>query len=198
MVKRTAADDRKEGMMTVSPERTATHPVARSSRDDLFGKGIMSFVALLVLAGATFFVLLGYRIIRGRDDSRESISTLSPVQEQPVAESVQPEPVAMEVAPQKEPDKATLQVTVMNGGSAAGSAAKATDILKKAGFSKAETGNADGNYTGVTVYYKTDSQQAAQLVRDALSTTYKNAVISPEDTKKPETGKTPVVVILGK
>ncbi|NTW13685.1 MAG: LytR C-terminal domain-containing protein [Candidatus Moranbacteria bacterium] len=198
MAKRTADGNRKDVAGAVSPEGGRKHPVSSSSRDDLFGKGIMSFVALLILAGTAFFILLGYRIMQNRDDSRESIATLVPVREQPAVESAPNEPAAEEPIPSKEPDKSAVQVIVMNGGSVAGSAAKATNILKNAGYSKAETGNADGNYTGVTVFYATDAQQSAQLVRDALLATYKNAIISPEDTKKPETGKAPIVVILGK
>ena len=121
-----------------------------------------------------------------------------PVTHETVSET--PETTVLTAPTQATPsiDKASVAAKVLNGGAVKGSAVKVADILKKAGFTKTDSGNANGDYAGVTVYFKADSEKAANAVRDVLLQTYTNAKVSPQDAKKPETGASPVTVILGK
>ncbi|NTW30293.1 MAG: LytR C-terminal domain-containing protein [Candidatus Moranbacteria bacterium] len=171
--------------------------------DDLRGKGVLSVIILLLLAGAGFFVLLGYRVIRFGEDARESIESLTSTSTQ-FEVVIEPVPASELVTSSEESqlengevEKSTLEISVLNGGAVKGAAGTVAGLLVKAGFTKAVAGNADGNYSGVTVYH-TDNEAAATAVKSSLDSTYKVIRIVAADMSKPETKTAPVTVILGK
>lgn len=184
-------------------ESTAIPSSGSSSGDDLRGKGILSGIILLLLAGVGFFVMLGYRVIQIGEDTRESIEGLAKTS---AVSDVAVEPVSVQepaTSPEESKpgndtvDKSTLEISVLNGGAAKGSAGTVAGLLVKAGFTKAVAGNADGDYSGVTVYH-TDREAAANAVKSSLDATYKGIRVTAADTSKPETKTDQVTVILGK
>jgi cbb3-type cytochrome oxidase subunit 3 len=100
--------------------------------------------------------------------------------------------------PVKTTDTAKLSLKVLNGGAVKGSAGKAVQTLKSAGYALAVQGDAKGDYTGVTVYYREGSQADAEQVKQALIKDYPNATTQIVTDSKHETALTPVVVMLGK
>lgn len=98
----------------------------------------------------------------------------------------------------KPTDPAKLVVKVLNGGAAPGSAGKVAQILKTAGFKLTTAGDSKGDYTGVTVYYQSANKADAEVVKVALIKTHPQTMTQAADATKVETGKAPVVVILGK
>lgn len=186
--------------MTVRKGDVSPSP-GTSSGDDLRGKGIVLAIMILLAAGTGFFALLGYRVIKSQEDTRDSIESLVP----PVAETEmvsESAPVVVTDAGEARPegdavDKSTLALSVLNGGASKGAAGTAAGVLVKAGFTKAVAGNAEGDYSGVTVYHS-DQEAAAVAVKSALDATYKDIRISVADTSKPETKTASVTVILGK
>jgi len=171
-----------------------------SSKDSLLGKGIAAFVILGVIAIAVFFGFLGYRLSVSWQDDRESIGTL------PVVEptSRNPEPVVQETNSDEEADqaeievdKASVEVTVLNGGAPAGTAGKVAGILKKDGFVKTEADDALFDYSGVTVYHGEGTLSAANAVREALLDAYGDIAVASADASKSETGAASVVVVVG-
>jgi hypothetical protein len=188
--------------LTIGSHMLRERPVRithRSSSDDLLGKGILLLVVLLLISGTGFFVLIGYRIGQTKEESRESIESLATVSVTEESGNEIPSDVSMGEEVSENPiEKGTVSVTVLNGGAAKGSAGKVADILKKAGFTRTEVGNTTGNYTGVTVYHKAESEREADAVRDSLVASYTEAKVSSEDAKQPETGVSSVTVILGK
>jgi hypothetical protein len=143
-----------------------------------------------------------------KDDGRPSIEAFSssdPIAaEKPSADgaSVQghssPEPKASDPSGGPAVDPAALDLKVLNGGAAKGSAAKAQSVLKAAGYARAQTGNASGDYAGTTVYYLDGYRDAAEKVGQALSSGYPAVRVKQAASNKSEEGGASVVVVLGK
>lgn len=165
--------------------------------------GIILFIGLIAVA-AVFLPDLN-RAREDSDDSRPSIVTLkdstipvsepenfAPQEEAPTAETAPAAPVVPAVNP------ATLAVTVLNGGAAGGSAGKAAGVLKTAGYTLATATDARASYTGVTVYFQAGKDAEAEAVRQALLKTYPNAVTKAAVSATDETGKTTIVVVMGR
>ncbi len=168
--------------------------------------GIILFIGLLAV-GAVFLPELD-RAREEADQSRPSIAALkdsSIPPSEPETFVATPEPAPAETTPATPAapetpavDPATLAVTVLNGGAAGGSAGKAATVLKTAGYKLATASDARGNYTGVTVYFQSGKDKEAEAVRQALLATYPNAVAKAAVSATDETGKTTVVVIMGR
>ena len=96
-------------------------------------------------------------------------------------------------------DITKLAIKVMNGGAMKGSAAKALEIVKNAGYAAATVGNATGDYTGVSVYYaKLENKADAEALRILLSKTYSNPTTQAVADSQSETASAPIVVMVGK
>lgn len=92
----------------------------------------------------------------------------------------------------------TLDVKVLNGGAAKGSAVKVQDLLKKGGYVKTQATSATGDYTGTTVYYLGSNEANATAVQKLLLKDYPKAEVKIATSSSAENGSAPVVVILGK
>ena len=95
-------------------------------------------------------------------------------------------------------EKAKVQVKVLNGGAAPGSAGKTVKTLQAAGFLLAKGGDSKGDYLGVSIFYLEGRQAEANAVKAALGDNL--ALVKFEVAKDPkqETGSASVVVVLGK
>ncbi len=190
---------------TVEQER-----VARSSREPLFGTLLFSLLllcTLLSLAG------IGWVLYSRWQESREQAGQLS-IATLPLKSS---ESSAQETAasndtetPSEEHRESSssaetailapkdVDVKVLNGGAAKGSAGTVTETLKQAGYSKATFGNATGDYSGVTVYYAASAEREALAVKEALVKKYPMITAKSSVAGNTETSVASVTVILGK
>ncbi len=185
-------------------ESTAIPSPGSSSGDDLRGKGILLGIILLLLAGAGFFVMLGYRVIQIGEDTRESIEGLastSAVSDMAVERVSVQEPATSpeESQPTNDAiDKSTLEISVLNGGGPKGSATAVADLLKSDGYIKTTAGNSSGDYSGFVVYRKAGSEEAADAVMKTLSVKYPSVIVKENDAGKSEVSSAPIVVIIGR
>ncbi|MBP9752006.1 MAG: LytR C-terminal domain-containing protein [Candidatus Moranbacteria bacterium] len=181
-------------------ERGQERPFEKS-HDEFFGRLIVAILVLGVLFVIGFLSFLGYRIYGQHFEGTVSIADIPKTGT--VADSeVVPSP---DMGSEKEPEPETppvdvknLSISVLNGGGAKGSAGILAEELKKADFLKVVAGNAEGDYTGVTVFYQEGQETPAKTVLSDVVKKYPKAALSPVDPKRSETGGTPVVVILGK
>lgn len=174
-------------------------------KDEFLGGAVVFFIGFSLLLGTGFFAYLGYRILQTTQDDRASIETLgtetreepvATVSEETVAEPPPPEEVATEPVEEKEAlDKATIEVVVLNGGAPGGTAGAVTKLLVDAGFSKAEAGNAEGEYAETTIFFQEGSEEAAKAVGDALSGAYEDVSVEQADSSNDDmTARVTVVV----
>ncbi len=123
----------------------------------------------------------------------EELKNQENVQEetQPAEEPVSPADEAKAIAP------ADVSVKVLNGGAAAGSAAKIRDLLKTKGYTKIEAANANlSGYASVTIYYKAEFKDQAEKIKETLAGQYKVIEMKEGANAKEPSGD--IVVILGK
>lgn len=91
-----------------------------------------------------------------------------------------------------------LEVSVLNGGAAKGSAGVLADFLKKEGYLKTDMGNTQKDYTGVTIYYAAGLEKEVEAVKASVAKKYPQVKILPADSRNKETSVSQVTVILGK
>ena len=168
--------------------------------DELWGRLVISVLLLGLLAMLAFFALLGYRIYDGRHENGPSIADL-PKSAAP-AEPTQGAATTAENTPAPEAsapiDAKQTVASVLNGGGAKGSAGTLAESLKQAGYAKTVAGNASGDSAGVIVFYKDGQEAVAKAVLAEVAKKYPKASIAPADAKRPETGSSPITVIIGK
>ncbi len=88
-------------------------------------------------------------------------------------------------------------ISILNGGSAPGTAGKLSEFLKSEGFEVIETKNAElDTHEGVVVYYQDEYEPFAKKVLEDLSVKYKDAKL--EIAKDDEQKGASIVIILGK
>lgn len=186
---------------------TSTHinnPVksGRKGHDTMLGWILFLFVGLFFVAIVGFLFYLGQKFLwsKGSEDARTSIAVLSSEETVALVPAVEPSggtPPPAPAPPIVAVDKKTLAVSVLNGGGARGSAGVLADILKKEGYEKTLFGNTVGNFAGVTIYYSSENEAAAELLKAIIIKKYPEAKVLPADPKKPETNAKGIVVILG-
>lgn len=91
-----------------------------------------------------------------------------------------------------------LEVSVLNGGAAKGSAGVLADFLKKEGYLKTDMGNTEKDYTGVTIYHAAGLEKEVEAVKASVAKKYPQAKILPADSRNKETSVSQVTIILGK
>lgn len=90
--------------------------------------------------------------------------------EQPAASQTPVEQPAQTTPTATPPDKSSFTIRVSNGNGIVNSAQKVASSLKNAGFNVASVGNAGSfGYKTTIIYYQTDKEAEANLVKDALS-----------------------------
>lgn len=182
-------------------EEKGGRPETSASSDELRGRLVVVVLMLGMMLMLGFVAFLGYRAYENRSGSRASIADIRmTVSEEPEVKS---DPVSPEIKEKQEEsapvvDQKEIKVVVLNGGGAKGAAGVLADSLNKAGYVGVTAGNADGDYSGVTVFYQEGNESAAKVVLSNVVKSYPKATISLADPKRKETGAKSVVVILGK
>src|SRR3989344_352411 len=76
-----------------------------------------------------------------------------------------------------------LEIAVLNGGAAKGSAGSLADFLKKEGYNKITIGNTLNNYTGAILYYAPDVEKEVASIKENVAKKYPQIKTLPADIK---------------
>lgn len=176
-----------------------------SSKEGLFGALLMIIVMILLIVALGLVGWYGYGKWQGKQvkEQAPSITTLKsngfqPMQEEKPEQTAAEEPKKEEVKLEAVKDAKTVQISVLNGGAAKGSAGVVADLLKKEGYTKVTAGNTTADYTGTTVYYGSGLEKEAEALKTSLVKKYPQATIKPAVATNKETTTAPLTVILGK
>ncbi len=188
-------------------EITSEKETTKVSHESLFGFLMMLIIVIFLLSLATYG---GWLLYRGVKESRGDMSRVS-IEQIPLgmsAEEKKDEPKKMEEPKNTEstPTKSDalgankkIAIKVMNGGAAKGTASIVAGVLMGSGYATVGTGNATGDYTGVTVFFKSPATEAdANAVKEALLKKYPASVTRSAISGNAETATSPITVIVGK
>lgn len=185
-----------------TPESPPVFPKESGPDESFLGAMIITVLSLLLIGILGFFGYFGFRVWQEKKLIAETPSIDRLSVEVPVAEekpAVEETPPATETPPAPPTiDKGTIEVKVMNGGAAKGSAGTLTDALKKAGYTKATFGNTTTDFTGVTVYYADGKNAEAELLKGDIVKTYPAVKTAPAVSTNKDTTLSPLVVVLGR
>ncbi|MFZ1720269.1 MAG: LytR C-terminal domain-containing protein, partial [Candidatus Moraniibacteriota bacterium] len=166
----------------------AQPPVKSVSHEPLFGFLVMMIIVLCGVALASYggwILYHGVRESRG-DSSRVSIERIplaTNMEEQQKKPKEMEEPKNVENTEVKTDSTVAnkkISVKVMNGGAVKGSASVVAGVLMGSGYSTVGTGNATGDYTGVTVYFTAPATEAdANAVKVTLLPKYPSSTVKP-------------------
>lgn len=206
---RTEQDDMPAAKPEEKEESSRTEGVSQGrSREPLWGAVLLACMLIFVVASVGVVGWMAY--VKWHDErvakSQPSITVLP---EQPDGEK---NITSGESAPEAENTSAAqtsgaddnaaaakkLNISVLNGGGAKGSAGTLSDFLKKEGYSKASAGNTINNYTGTVVYYAAGLEKEAAIIKESVVKKYPQAKILPANTNNKETSISQVTIILGK
>ena len=97
----------------------------------------------------------------------------------------------------QEIDPAKINITILNGGAAPGSAGKISNFLKSKKYTKVNAKNASNKeHSGIKIYYQNNYKQAAQEVMDLLNNQYSSIEIKPAESQEEKMSN--LVIIVGK
>lgn len=186
--------------------QTAKAPL-KTSRESLWGAVLFACMLLFVVAsiGAVGWVTYrGWQSERAAK-SQPSITVLSKqVGEEKNTVSEESAPASADTpAPKASVDESAaaakkLEISILNGGAAKGSAGILVDFLKKEGYSKIVSGNTINNYTGIVIYYASGLEKEVAMVKESVAKKYPQVKTLPADAKNKETSVAQVTIILGK
>src|SRR3990167_9496042 len=91
-----------------------------------------------------------------------------------------------------------LEISVLNGGAAKGSAGTLANFLKQEGYGKTDSGNTLKDYSSVALYYASGLEKEALSVKESVAKKYPQAKILPADSQNKETSVSQITIILGK
>lgn len=186
------------------PKREASHG---GSREPLWGMFLIAGMLLFVIASIAGIGWVVYSKWQGARmaENQPSITALSESSDEavPPAESQQADtPQAGNADQQPAADSAEaakkLEVSVLNGGAAKGSAGVLAEFLKTEGYAKTIAGNTAKDYAGTAVYHAASLEKEAEAVRTSVAKKYPQAKILPADATNKETTTSPVTIIIGK
>ncbi len=196
-----------EQSTTVSDEEVSGGVATRRSREPLFGFLIILVIGVLLLALASYGGWFLYRGVKENQAHSDRVSIenipLGTVTEDKREELKKTEePKAEENAPMKSDSPVVnkkIAIRVMNGGAAKGSASVVAGVLMGSGYGTVSTGNATGDHTGLTVYFKAPVTEAdANAVKESLLKKYPTGMVKASAANMPDTMTSPVTVIVGK
>jgi hypothetical protein len=184
-------------------------------------KEIFASILFLAAVAGTLWGWNDWRVKqKDKQDTRPSIGTFSSV---PVAEFSDQNPIPQEKRREPSSDAATqerteieihdsiatttvasdtskdaLEVKVMNGGAAKGTAGSVQELLKRSGYAKASASSATGDYAGVTVYYTGAHEAQATDIQRILLAKYPKAAVTSAVSGRVEESSATIVVMMGK
>lgn len=181
-------------------------PVVRKKKEHFLGTILLVIIIFFILSSLMGIGWVGYSQWRNVqvEKNKPTIQTLTEPEADPVVQGDRQEAVpsdapASEANPQSEAAKDITKekVAILNGGAAAGSAAKLADALKKENLTEISTGSTTEDFTGTVVYYQKEKEGEAKVLLSLVQKEYKDATLKEQDTTKKETATQPLTIILG-
>lgn len=193
---------------TTSEEGPSGEKIAKRSHESLFGFLISFILVVLVVTIASYGGWLLYGSVKESRMDADRVS-IEDIPKAVKSEESQPgeslvnttEDVTTDKTPASEPVAVNKKVAikVLNGGITKGAAGVVARVLTDAGFAAVSTGNATGDYTGVTVYFKTPATEAdANAVKETLLLKYPGVVVKQAVASNTDTNAGAVTAIVGK
>lgn len=151
----------------------------------------------------------GFFLFKKLPPKKQSISLIATEKKQEVAvrndvvqkpqdgseQQISTETVAKDVIVAKEPQE--LQILILNGGAAPGSAGKVKDVLAVKKYVNIEAQNAENkDNIGVALYYQAPNAENAAQIKEDLQKTYPKITIKEATSKEEKSSE--IVIILGK
>lgn len=178
-----------------------------SSREPLWGAMLFAGMLLFVVASVLGVGFVAYTkwqseriaknhpsitVLSEQSKQEKSATPVEPAKTTDDAKAVEPLANDSAAAVKK------LEITVLNGGAAKGSAGLLADYLKKEGYSKTDSGNTVKDYEGIIIYYAAQLEKEAAVVKGSVAKKYPQVKVLPADVKNKETAVSQVTIILGK
>lgn len=135
-------------------------------------------------------------------EGKISITNLVEEPKEQSSETAQEEPKTEEQSQETPEDvknitPADINVKVLNGGAAAGSAGKIKNTLVSEGYAKTEAGNANlSSYKGAAIYYQKEFQEPAREIKEIIKTSFATVEIEEGINEKEISGD--IVIIIGR
>jgi len=131
--------------------------------------------------------------VGGNNSSSAPLSANNSAQNQELEAQTETKPAAARLEETKPQD---LSIEVLNGGAAAGSAAKTGKILEAVGYVKIEAKNAESrDHAGTSIYYQDNFQLWAERITGTLIVKYPGIKTQKAETAEEKSGD--IVVLLG-
>lgn len=181
-------------------------PNGEPPKEKSLGRRIFIYASLAALfLGLVVFGFWVYFEARERTPVQEKpsialVTDLPPESEASVSEQNENKPQEQEVfkenAPKAEKSLAEIEVAVLNGGVASGSAGRMKSLLESAGYEKARAENAQkSDHLGNVVYYADGFFESAKTLAEAMKEKYPKMEI--KEAKTTEEKSAELVIILG-
>lgn len=178
----------------------------KRSREAVFGSLLLSLMIIFVIAA---LVSVGFAMYFGWQEKKQasrqpSITALSEKKDV-VSQDSKTSEKEEEKKVEENTDAVALdtktkgvEITILNGGVAKGSAGTFAEVLKKEGYLKVTPGNTVADYTGTVVYFASGLEKEAEIVLTTVIKTYPKATAKPAVLTNKETSTKPITIILGK
>lgn len=188
-------------------EKINTALVSKASREPFFGTLLFGF---MILSGIVVFGGAGFAIYHGIEFNQKqaALPSISGLSQEVIIPEVVPEeerkgeesaPGETQISQEADMKKAqATAIKVLNGGASKGSAGTLGEFLKKKMFTQVTVGNTLTDYTGTVVYYGSEFEKEAGLVRDVMLETYPKTETRPSIPSNSETRQAPLTIIVGK
>lgn len=182
-------------------------PVAQRKKEHFLGTILLVIIIFFILSSLAGIAWVGYSQWHNAqvEKNKPTIQTLTEPEAEPVVQNERqeanpadaPASEAQDQQSEAAKDITKEKIAVLNGGAAAGSAAKLADALKTEGLTAVTTGSTQGDFTGTTVYYSKEKEGEAKVLLPMVQKQYKDAVLKEADATKKETSTETLTVILG-
>jgi hypothetical protein len=174
----------------------------KEPNEAFFGSLLIFSLALSLVATMGYFGVTGYRYFKAvaHEQSIPSIEALPADSKDTMAESSEaenPKPTTAETSVAA-PDKKTIEIKVLNGGTTKGVAGTYAEKLKGLGFTKATTGNSFGSHTGATLYTAKGQEASRDFLKETILKDYPALVMKEAVTGDKDMTAAPLVLILGR
>lgn len=178
-------------------ELTEEYPVMSRSKENAIIFGVTFLVVILV---GTAGYLVWQKIKPERMESKISIRNIAKEETSKKSEAENKEENKNEKKEEERKNDvkiSEIDVKILNGGAAAGSASKVKELLITNGYAKVQATNAKtSDHRQVTIYHKEKFSNQAAEIKDILKNTYGTVEIKSGVNEKEIGGD--IVVILGK
>ncbi len=201
-----AAQDTQSEETQATPQAQNTY--SAGAREPLWGMLLIAGMIMFVIASIAGIGWVAYSQWKSARVLKEQPSILA-LQTQPNEPEIAPaEPPKTDAAQADTKEQAAtedstvaakkLEISVLNGGAAKGSAGVLADFLKTERYSKVIAGNTQKDYTGTVIYYAANLDKEAGVIKASVTKKYPQAQMLPTDATNKETSVSKITIIIGK